>query len=128
MTTEVSLETISSKIAAGTGSISASKKGNASKQVDPSVLVRYRLMVFLRFVLAIFGGYYLAAITATVMGMAFVAEPLKVNAVLSATMLAFIIYCAVFIGVFMVRSTLKAWMGVILPSLVMSALYWLMKG
>lgn len=128
MTTEVSLETISSKIAVGTGSISASKKGNTSKQGDPSALVRYRLMVFLRFVLAIFGGYYLAAITATVMGMAFVAEPLKVNAVLSATMLAFIIYCAVFIGVFMVRSTLKAWMGVILPSLVMSALYWLMKG
>lgn len=126
MNTQVSLD---AKVNETTDNKTALKpKINSSKNVNSSARLRYRLMIFLRFVLAIFGGYYLAAISATVLGMSFSSEPLKANAVLSATMLAFVLYCAVFIWVFMVSSTLKAWLGVIVPSLVMTVLYGLMKG
>lgn len=91
-------------------------------------MIRYRVMIFFRFVLAIFGGYYFAAITAMLIGVFFHTEPLKANAVMSATMLAFILHCGVFIWVFMVNSTLKVWLGVILPSVLMTAVYWLIKG
>lgn len=126
MNTQVSLD---AKVNETTDNKTALKpKINSSKNVNSSARLRYRLMIFLRFVLAIFGGYYLAAISATVLGMSFSSEPLKANAVLSATMLAFVLYCAVFIWVFMVSSTLKAWLGVIVPSFVMTVLYGLMKG
>ncbi|ENX34720.1 hypothetical protein F889_02009 [Acinetobacter colistiniresistens] len=105
-----------------------STKRVVKKQLEQSSLVKYRLMIFSRFVLAIFGGYYFAAITAMLLGVLFSTEPSKANAVFAATMVAFLVHCAVFIWVFMVSSTLKVWMGVIIPSLVMTLVYWFLKG
>lgn len=105
-----------------------SAKRATKKQVKPSSLIKYRLMIFSRFVLAIFGGYYFAAMTAMLMGFLFSAEPSKANTVFAATMLAFVIHCAVFIWVFLVNSTLKVWLGVVIPSLAMTLLYWFLKG
>lgn len=85
-------------------------------------------MIFSRFVLAIFGGYYFAAIAAMLMGFLFSAEPSKANAVFGATMLAFVTHCAVFIWVFLVNSTVKVWLGVIVPSVLMTLIYWFLKG
>ncbi|WHP05986.1 DUF3649 domain-containing protein [Acinetobacter corruptisaponis] len=102
----------------------SSKKVKTNKKS----IIRYRVMIFFRFILALFGGYYFAAIAAMLMGQFFHTEPLKANAVMSATMLAFILHCGVFIWVFMVSSTLKAWLGVILPSVLMTVVYWLIKG
>ncbi|ENW05023.1 hypothetical protein F934_01755 [Acinetobacter beijerinckii ANC 3835] len=85
-------------------------------------------MIFSRFVLAIFGGYYFAAIAAMLMGFLFSAEPSKANAVFGATMLAFVIHCTVFIWVFLVNSTVKVWLGIIVPSALMTLIYWFLKG
>lgn len=98
------------------------------KKVAPSSLIRYRLMIFSRFVLAIFGGYYFAAIAAMLIGCLFSSEPSRANAVFSATMLAFVVHCILFIWIFMVNSTLKVWLGVIIPSLIMTVMYGLLKG
>ena len=54
--------------------------------------------------------------------------PLKANAVLSVTMLAFIIHCALFVWIFMVKSTLKVWLAVVLPSVLMTFIYLLLQG
>ncbi|WP_151714863.1 DUF3649 domain-containing protein [Acinetobacter sp. TUM15071] len=106
----------------------ASAKRVTKKKVEQSSLIKYRLMIFSRFVLAIFGGYYFAAIAAMLMGVLFTTEPLKANAVFGATMLAFVIHCAVFIWVFLVNSTVKVWLGVIVPSVLMTLIYWFLKG
>ncbi|MCH7313787.1 iron transporter [Acinetobacter sp. ANC 3882] len=105
-----------------------SAKRVTKKKVEQSSLIKYRLMIFSRFILAIFGGYYFASIAAMLMGAFFSAEPLKANAVFGATMLAFVIHCAVFIWVFLVNSTLKVWLGVIVPSVLMTVMYWFLKG
>ncbi|MCH7336364.1 iron transporter [Acinetobacter sp. NIPH 2699] len=106
----------------------ASAKRVAKKKVEQSSLIKYRLMIFSRFILAIFGGYYFAAIAATLIGFLFSTEPSKANAVFAATMLAFVIHCAVFIWVFLVNSTLKVWLGIIFPSVLMTVIYWFLKG
>lgn len=96
-----------------------------SRQVP---MVKYRLMVLSRFVLAIFGGYYLAAIFTMLVGTFFHTEPLKSNTVLAVTMFSFVIYCAVFFWIFMVNSTKKAWLGIVIPSVVMTLAYFILKG
>ncbi|MCU4386571.1 iron transporter [Acinetobacter haemolyticus] len=100
----------------------------SKKTIQRSALIKYRLMVLSRFVLAIFGGYYFSAITAMLIVFLFPTEPLKANAVLSVTMLAFIIHCALFIWVFMVNSTLKVWLSVVLPSVLMTLIYLSLQG
>lgn len=83
-------------------------------------LLKYRFMVFYRFLLAIVGGYALASLTAMVVAQAF--SEYRAAAVMSATLLAFSMHCAAFIWVFMVHKTLKATLGIILPCL----LFWAM--
>lgn len=97
-------------------------------KVEPKSLLSYRMMIFGRFVLSMFGGYYLSAILAMCLSVFFVNEPIKASAVMAVTMLAFVIHCGVFIWVFMVNSTVKAWLGVIIPSIVLTLIYWLIKG
>ncbi|MDR7015508.1 hypothetical protein [Acinetobacter sp. 3657] len=103
-------------------------KSVSKHRIQQSSLLKYRLMVFSRFVLAIFGGYYFAAIATMLLVFLFPTEPLKANAVLSVTMLAFIIHCALFIWVFMVNSTLKVWLSVVLPSVLMTLIYLFLQG
>lgn len=104
------------------------QKSVTKKVVDTKSLINYRLMIFFRFILAIFGGYFFSAITAMLIGAFFISEPNKANAVLMGTMLAFVLHCAVFIWVFMVKSTLKAWLGVLVPTVIFYVVYLLMKG
>lgn len=98
------------------------------KKVEQASLIKYRLMIFSRFILAIVGGYYFVAIAAMLIGFLFSSEPSRANAVFSATMLAFVVHCILFIWIFMVNSTLKVWLGVIIPSLIMTLMYGLLKG
>ena len=85
-----------------------------------SPLLTYRLMITYRFLLAIVGGYALASYSAMVIAQIFAEQ--RANAVLSATLLAFCIYCAAFIWVFMVKKTLKASLGIVLPTLILWAI------
>ena len=85
-----------------------------------SPLLTYRLMITYRFLLAIVGGYALASYSAMVIAKTFAEQ--RADAVLSATLLAFCIYCAAFIWVFMVKKTLKASLGIVLPTLILWAI------
>lgn len=87
----------------------------------PSSLTIYRVMIFYRFVLAIFGGYALAALSAIVIAKTF--AEYRVASVMSATLIAFSLHCAAFIWVFMVNKTLKASLGIFIPILVLFIIY-----
>lgn len=84
----------------------------------PSSLTIYRVMIFYRFVLAIFGGYALSAIV-----IAKTFAEYRVASVMSATLIAFSLHCAAFIWVFMVNKTLKASLGIFIPILVLFIIY-----
>ena len=79
-----------------------------------SPLLTYRLMISYRFLLAIVGGYALASYSAIVIAKIFAEQ--RADAVLSATYLAFCIYCAAFIWVFIFKNTLKATLVIVLPA------------
>ncbi|TCB68819.1 hypothetical protein [Acinetobacter sp. ANC 4178] len=87
------------------------------KPQSDSALLKYRGMVLYRFVLAIFGGYLLSALTAIVVAKAFI--DYRASAAIAATLLAFSIHCAAFIWVFMVHKTLKASLGIFIPCFVL---------
>lgn len=89
----------------------------SSKSKKSTSLLQYRLIVLYRFILAIFGGYVLASLTAIVTAKTFADH--RTSAVMAATLLAFSIHCAAFIWVFMVNKTLKASLGIILPCLIL---------
>lgn len=88
--------------------------------------MKYRLTILYRFVLAIFGGYALAVVSSLLLSVVF--SNIPASAVMSATMLAFIIHCGIFIWVFMVNSTIKASLGVIIPLIIFTIIYKIMKG
>lgn len=92
-------------------------------QSGPTVM--YRLAVFSRVLAAIVGGYVLAALCTAVIAQ--VLPMAKADAVMTATMLAFIIYACAVIWVFAARDALRAWIGIALPSLVVGAAYWLTR-
>ncbi len=86
-----------------------------AKKTQQKSLISYRLMIFYRFILATFGGYLLAALSAVVIAKVF--SDYRASAVMSATLFAFAIHTAAFIWVFMVNKTLKATLGIMLPIL-----------
>lgn len=84
-------------------------------------LTRYRLMITYRFALALFGGYALAAFAAM-----FIAEyfsEYRGSAAMSATLIAFSLQAGTFIWVFMVNKTLKATLGIVIPTLMFYLLF-----
>lgn len=87
------------------------------KKVKPATPFSYRFMIFYRFVLALVGGYILSALSAICIAELFVANP--ASAAMSATLIAFCVYCTAFIWVFMVQKTVKASLGIVIPSLVL---------
>lgn len=82
--------------------------------------LQYRLMIVYRFILALVGGYALAALSAIAIAEFFREQP--ANAAMSATLVAFCIQAAAFIWVFMVQKTLKASLGIVIPTILL----WLM--
>ena len=84
-------------------------------------LIAYRCMIFYRFVLAAFGGYILASLSAIVIAQIF--AEYRSSAAMSATLIAFCLNCAAYIWVFMVNKTLKATIGIVLPSLILFSIY-----
>lgn len=91
------------------------------KKVDG--LMHYRAMVFSRFVLALVGGYGVAAFLAKWIAMVSTQPP--ASAAMLGTLLGFLIYTGIFIWVFAVRSTVKAWGSVAVIFAVVSLGYFL---
>lgn len=84
-------------------------------------LTAYRIMIVYRFLLAAVGGYVLASLSAIVIAQYYV--DYQSSAAMAATLIAFTVSCAAFIWVFMVNKTLKASLGILIPSLILFVLY-----
>jgi hypothetical protein len=88
---------------------------------------RYRLSVASRVVAALAGGYLLTSLTAALLALAL---PLpREEAVRTAALVSFLIYPAAVLWVFIASSARRAWLGLLVPALVMSlAVWWLRRG
>ncbi|OTG82419.1 hypothetical protein [Acinetobacter sp. ANC 4648] len=93
----------------------------SSRSQSEILLTRYRLLVLYRFILATVGGYVLASLTAMVLAKVF--SDYRASAVIGATIIAFCVHSAAFIWVFMVNKTLKASLGIIVPSIFLYVIY-----
>jgi hypothetical protein len=87
---------------------------------------RYRLMVAGRTLLAIFGGYALAAITTAFLSLTLPLD--RSEAVAAATLASFAIMAAAVIWVFSARTLARAAIGLALPALCLGAGLWLALG
>ncbi len=85
---------------------------------------RYRWMVASRVLIAAVGGYALTSVATIFLALVW---PLpKAQAVMAATMLSFALYAIVVIWVFSVGSAKRAWLGVLLPAIVLAGIDWFM--
>lgn len=82
-------------------------------------LWRYRLAVASRTLAAAVGGYALAAAFTAAAAHALAQAMPRVEAVLTATMLAWLVYAAGVAWVFFARSAWQAWCGMLLPALAL---------
>lgn len=93
-----------------------SQRRAAKAPSNSSELLRYRCMILYRFVLALLGGYALAASSAMLIAQIFAQA--QSSAAMSATLIGMCIHCAAFIWVFMRQSTLQASLGIVIPCAV----------
>lgn len=97
-----------------------------AKQSKSHLLFHYRVMVALRFVVAIFGGYLLAAVTAKCLSLSALLP--EASMVLAATMLAFIIQVVVLIWAFLLHSLMNVCLGIFMGTLIMYVIYIVVSG
>lgn len=79
--------------------------------------LRYRLAVASRAVAAIGGGYALAAVAAALLAVVLPMQPAE--AVITATLLSFIVFCCAVLWVFAARTAWRAWGGIVAPGVVL---------
>ncbi|WP_410487522.1 hypothetical protein [Acinetobacter sp. SAAs470] len=94
---------------------------NRRKNKPQASLIHYRMMIFYRFALALIGGYILATLSAILIAHYF--ADYRGSAAMSATLIALTLWAGAFIWVFMVHQTLKASLGIIIPSTVLYLMY-----
>lgn len=99
----------------------ATTSSSRKAKVKSSVSISYRVMIFYRFILAIFGGYLLATLSALVIAQYF--ADYRSSAATASVLIAFSLHCAAFIWVFMVNKTLKASLGILIPCLILWSIY-----
>jgi len=86
----------------------------------------YRVLVFLRFIIAIVGGY---AFTSACISLLSVLLPIaKQDAVLLCVSISILIYAAVFIYAFSVKSLKTVWISILLSTSFFVAVLALLKG
>lgn len=96
------------------------------KKSQRHILFHYRVLVALRFVVAIFGGYLLASVTAKCLSLSPILP--EASMVLAATMLAFVLHVLVVIWVFLVHSLLNVCLGIFMSTLVVYVVYIVLSG
>ncbi len=77
----------------------------------------HRLGVTSRSLAALFGGYLLASMAS--IAITLLAPMSRVDATMTGMMLSFVFYLLAFIWCFACRSAWRAWLGVLLPSLLL---------
>ncbi|WP_327438841.1 DUF3649 domain-containing protein [Pseudomonas donghuensis] len=89
--------------------------------------LNYRLAVTSRSLAAVFGGYLLAAMASVCITLLLPVP--RAEAVISGMMLSFLFYLVAFLWCFACRSAWQAWLGVLVPSLVLAMIsglaYWM---
>lgn len=95
------------------------------KPIPGARAARYRWAVLSRIVAAVLGGYALAAASAA--SLAVWLPMTRVDAVVTASMLAFVVYAAGVMWVFAARDTWRAWAGIVLPTALLAGLFWLSR-
>ncbi|CAM3991483.1 DUF3649 domain-containing protein [Pseudomonas sp. NPDC087612] len=89
--------------------------------------ISYRLAVTSRSLAAVFGGYLLAAMASVCITLLLPVP--RAEAVISGMMLSFLFYLVAFLWCFACRSAWQAWLGVLVPSLVLAMIsglaYWM---
>lgn len=86
-----------------------------------SPLWRYRLVITSRAIAAVAGGYALAAAFAAALSLALAQFAPRVEAVLTATMLSWLVYAMGAGWAFYARTAWGAWAGTLLPALALGA-------
>ena len=89
----------------------------------PGASLRYRLAVASRALAAIVGGYVLSALAA--MAMALWLPLARAEAVITGTLISFVVYTCAVIWVFAARDAWRAWAWLAAPSAVLGLLLWL---
>ncbi|VVO00957.1 DUF3649 domain-containing protein [Pseudomonas fluorescens] len=84
-----------------------------------SLPVSYRLAVTSRVLAAVLGGYLVAALASVCLSL--LLPMARAEAVVSAMMTSFLVYLVAVLWCFACRSAWQAWLGLILPSLVLAA-------
>ena len=88
------------------------------KSKATGVPLSYRLAVASRCLAALLGGYLLASMASV--SIALQATLPRVDATLIGVLLSFVFYLLAFVWCFACRSAWRAWLGVLLPSLLMA--------
>ncbi|MEW5056868.1 MAG: DUF3649 domain-containing protein [Cycloclasticus sp.] len=86
------------------------------------------MTIFSRVMAATFGGYLLANVAAITLSylLPHLFSSSRADGVMLASFVCFFIYAAAVIWVFTARTVGRAWLGLLLPSLVCGALMWLL--
>ncbi|MFF5867843.1 DUF3649 domain-containing protein [Pseudomonas sp. NPDC012596] len=97
------------------------------KRTAAGLPLSYRLAVISRSLAALLGGYLLASMVSICV--ALLAPMPQVDATLTGLLLSFVFYLLAFVWCFACRSAWRAWLGVLLPSLVLAMVnglaYWM---
>ncbi len=81
---------------------------------------RYRAAVALRALAAVLGGYWLASASTAALALALAQALPRIEAVLWATLLSWLVYALSAGWAFWARSTWRAWAGIALPATALS--------
>lgn len=79
--------------------------------------LHYRLGVASRAIAAILGGYVVTALATALL--AVILPMVRIDAVLTATLLSFTVYTCAVLWVFAAGSAFRAWMGIVLPAAIL---------
>jgi len=97
------------------------------KRTAAGLPLSYRVAVISRSLAALLGGYLLASMVSICV--ALLAPMPQVDATLTGLLLSFVFYLLAFVWCFACRSAWWAWLGVLLPSLVLAMVnglaYWM---
>lgn len=87
---------------------------NDFKQMKLTQEMQYRLGVASRAIAAILGGYVVTALSTALL--AVILPMVRIDAVLTATLLSFAVYTCAVLWVFAAGSAFRAWIGIVLPA------------
>ena len=104
-----------------TPQVSKRTTNSARKVKAGEVSLAYRLAVTSRIVAALFGGYLLAALTSVCFTQWLPMS--RVDAVITGMLVSFLAYLGAVIWCFACRSAWRAWAGIVLPAVILGAVF-----